>query len=94
MRIWEESVAATPRGRHTVGQLPVTSEVWISSTRAAGMAEPPRRGDLDLGYLPHASAIARRKLSVTQFNNAAPFTPRTSPVRKRREAALTEAQDA
>lgn len=97
MRIWEGSVSGNPdEGVTPVGQLPVTSEVWdeLDASPPEWLTAAPWATSI-WENLPNASAIAPTKLSVTQFNVAAPFytaylAGETSDARQ----ALTDAQDA
>jgi multiple sugar transport system substrate-binding protein len=73
--IWQESIAGDEaNGVPPVGQIPVYNSVWEEFT-----ATPPEwlsANEWAISVweaLPQASAIAPSKLSVTQFNVAAPF---------------------
>jgi ABC-type glycerol-3-phosphate transport system substrate-binding protein len=96
-RIWEESVVGDPENAvPAAGQLPVLKSLW-----AEYEASPPEWLSANpwatsiWESLPNASAIFPSKLSITQFNVAAPFYSKylsgeTADARQ----ALTEAQDA
>jgi ABC-type glycerol-3-phosphate transport system substrate-binding protein len=96
-RIWEESVAGDlENGVTPVGQLPVLNSLWeeYAATPPDWLTANPWATSI-WESLPNASAIHPSKLSITQFNVAAPFYKRylsgeTADARQ----ALTEAQDA
>jgi ABC-type glycerol-3-phosphate transport system substrate-binding protein len=96
-RIWQESVAGNPEAGVTApGQLPVLKSVWDAYTASPPewLAANPWATSI-WQSLPNASAIAPSKLSITQFNVAAPFyTKYLSGETADARTALTEAQDA
>ena len=75
MRIWEGSLVGNPdEGVTPVGQLPVTQLVWdeLEANPPEWLTSHPWATSL-WESLPDASAIAPTRLSITQFNVAAPF---------------------
>ncbi len=96
-RIWQESVAGDEAaGVPAVGQLPVLKSTWDEYT-----ASPPEWLTANpwattvWESLPKASAIAPSKLSITQFNVAAPFYSKyLSGDTADAKQALTDAYDA
>jgi len=96
-RIWEESVAGNPdEGVTPPGQLPVLKSVWAEyeASPPEWLTANPWASSI-WENLPNASAIAPSKLSVTQFNVAAPFYIKyLNGETADAKTALTEAQDA
>ena len=75
MRVWEGSIVGNPdEGVTPVGQLPVTQMVWdeLESNPPEWLTANPWANEI-WASLPNAGAIVPTKLSVTQFNVAAPF---------------------
>ena len=96
-RIWQESVAGDPANEvPAVGQLPVLNSIWEEYAAAPPewlTANPWATSVWE--SLPSASAIAPSKLSITQFNVAAPFyTKYLAGDADDAKTALTEAYDA
>ena len=96
-RIWQESIDGDEaNGVPPVGQLPLYTSIWDEYT-----ASPPEWLTANpwattvWESLPKASAIAPSKLSITQFNVAAPlYTAYLSGEEADAKTALTKAYDA
>lgn len=97
MRIWEGSLVGNPdEGVTPVGQLPVTQMVWdeLEANPPEWLTASPWATEL-WESLPNASAPVPTRLSVTQFNVAAPFyTAYLAGETDSAQQALDEAQDA
>lgn len=96
-RIWQESVAGDKdAGVPAVGQLPVLKSIWdeYTTTPPDWLTANPWATTV-WESLPKASAIAPSKLSITQFNVAAPFYSKyLSGDTADAKQALTDAYDA
>ncbi len=97
MRVWQQSIMGNPdENVVAVGQLPVTQMVWdeLESNPPDWLTNNPWATDL-WKSLPDASSIAPSKLSITQFNVAAPYyTAYLSGDVSTAKEALDNAQDA
>lgn len=96
-RIWEASLTGNPKeGVSPVGQLPVLNSVWeeYEANPPEWLTANPWASSF-WESLPNASAIHPTKLSITQFNIAAPFyTAYLSGETDDARQALSDAQDA
>jgi ABC-type glycerol-3-phosphate transport system substrate-binding protein len=96
-RVWQESVGGNADESFAVpGQLPVLNSLWAeyTTTPPEWLTAAPWATSI-WESLPKASAIAPSKLSITQFNVAAPFySAYLSGETADAKTALTEAWDA
>jgi multiple sugar transport system substrate-binding protein len=93
-RIWEHSVVGAPPAETAVGQLPVYTTIWdeYEANRPTWMTDWAFAIKDGLGA---AQAIAPTKLSIAQFNIAAPFyTAYLNGDTSDPKEALTQAMDA